>query len=176
MDGFWDGVHYYDSQHHAHVRVLGWNEKTQRGTFLQSFIDVPKAERITRNFIKEGADAIFPVAGHAGIGTARAVKIADSAGKHAKVEWSDTDGCFSAYRFCKYFLTSVTKAIHTAVKTIVLAAAHGHYRLEFTGTLAKLAPYHAFSSLIPAALYRALKIVKAKIESGQIVPATKGQF
>ena len=28
MDGFWDGVQYYNSQHHTHVQVLGWNEKT----------------------------------------------------------------------------------------------------------------------------------------------------
>ena len=62
----------------------------------------------------------------------------------------------------------------------MLAAAHGHFPAKYTGTLANagvaLAPYHSFNSLIPAALRSALKAVKAKIESGKIVPATKGQF
>jgi basic membrane protein A and related proteins len=74
----------------------------------------------------------------------------------------------------------VTKAITTEVKTIVLAAAHGHDPASYTGTLANggvaLAPYHSFNGKIPAALKTALKAVKAKIESGKIVPATKGQF
>ena len=29
MDGFWDGVQYYNQQNHKHVDVLGWNEKSQ---------------------------------------------------------------------------------------------------------------------------------------------------
>ena len=33
MDGFWDGVQYYNQQHHTHVKVLGWNEQTQSGEF-----------------------------------------------------------------------------------------------------------------------------------------------
>ena len=31
MDGFWDGVQYYNPKHHTNVKVLGWNEKTQNG-------------------------------------------------------------------------------------------------------------------------------------------------
>ena len=26
MDGYWDGVQYYNKQHHTNVQVLGWNE------------------------------------------------------------------------------------------------------------------------------------------------------
>ena len=40
MDGFWDGVQYYNSQHHTHVAVLGWNEKTQAGEFANSFTNL----------------------------------------------------------------------------------------------------------------------------------------
>ena len=32
MDGFWDGVQYYNTKHHTHVQVLGWNEQTQNGS------------------------------------------------------------------------------------------------------------------------------------------------
>ena len=31
MDGFWDGVQYYNKQHKTNVTVLGWNEQTQKG-------------------------------------------------------------------------------------------------------------------------------------------------
>ena len=180
MDGFWDGVQYYNSQHHAHVKVLGWNEKTQKGTFVGSFTNLSAGAKVARMFLREGADVIFPVAGGAGLGSAAAVGGADGTSKKDSVEWPDTDGCFSAAHFCKYFLTSVTKAITAEVKSIVLAAAHGHFPAKYTGTLANggvaLAPYHSFNALIPAALRSALKTVKAKIESGKIVPATKGQF
>ena len=31
MDGFWDGVQYYNSKHNTHVKVLGWSEPSQTG-------------------------------------------------------------------------------------------------------------------------------------------------
>ena len=31
MDGFWDGVQYYNRKHSTNVQVLGWNEQTQKG-------------------------------------------------------------------------------------------------------------------------------------------------
>ena len=38
-DGFWDGVQYYNTQHHTNVKVLGWNEQTQKGDFIGNFTD-----------------------------------------------------------------------------------------------------------------------------------------
>ena len=40
MDGFWDGVQYYNSQHHTNVKVLGWDEKTQTGEFTNDFTNL----------------------------------------------------------------------------------------------------------------------------------------
>jgi basic membrane protein A len=180
MDGFWDGVRYYDAQHHAHVKVLGWNEKTQRGTFLGSFFNTAPAAKLTRTFIKEGASTIFANAGEADLGTARAVRQADSAATKVSIEWSDDDGCVTETIFCRYTLTSVTKAIAPEVEAIALAAAHRHFPAEYVGTLANggvaLAPFRHFAHLIPAALMKAVKAVQAKIESGKIVPATKSSF
>jgi basic membrane protein A len=62
MDGFWDGVQYYNSQHHTHVTVLGWNEKSQSGQFTNSFTNLTMGQTVTQQFITEGADIIFPVA------------------------------------------------------------------------------------------------------------------
>ena len=79
MDGFWDGVQYYNQKHHKNVKVLGWNEKTQKGTFAGNFTDLGAGKRIANTFISEGADIIFPVAGGVGLGTAKAVQTADNA-------------------------------------------------------------------------------------------------
>src|SRR5579859_1904484 len=125
MDGFWDGVQYYNTQHHKNVQVLGWNEQTQKGSFTGDFTNQTKGQTTTQTFISEGADIIFPVAGQVGLGAAKAVQQADAAAGSQKVnmEWVDLDGCVSAPQYCKYFITSVEKGETLAVKTAVLAAA-----------------------------------------------------
>ena len=35
MDGFWDGVQYYNQQKGKNVQVLGWDETTQKGHVRQ---------------------------------------------------------------------------------------------------------------------------------------------
>ena len=42
-DGFWDGVWYYNKQHHVGVKVLGWSEQTQKGDFTDSFTSLSAA-------------------------------------------------------------------------------------------------------------------------------------
>jgi basic membrane protein A len=176
-DGFWDGVQYYNKQHHTHVQVLGWSEPSQNGTFAGSFTNVSAGQTIANTFITDGADIIFPVAGGVGLGTAKAVQTADSSGKHISMFWVDTDGCVSAATYCKYFVTSVEKGITASVKAAVLNAAKGHGGGSYIGTLANggavLAPYHDWASKVPASLQSELKTVQQDIISGKIVPVTK---
>jgi basic membrane protein A len=180
MDGFYDGVQYYNSQHHAHVQVLGWNEASQNGSFTGNFTDQTAGQQLTQTFITEGADIIFPVAGNVGLGAAKAVQNANAAAGSQKVNmmWVDTDGCISAPQYCKYFITSVEKGIQTAVKGAVINAAVGSFTGgNYIGTLANggvtLAPYHDFASKVPGALQSELATIKADIISGKIKPATK---
>src|SRR5262249_29005455 len=63
MDGFWDGVQAYNAKHHTNVQVLGWNEKTQKGSFTGNFTNTTLGRTTTATFISEGADIILPVAG-----------------------------------------------------------------------------------------------------------------
>src|SRR5580658_6221027 len=177
-DGFQDGVNYYNTQQHASVKVLGWDEQTQKGSFIGNFTDLGAGQALTNTFIGDGADVIFPVAGGVGLGTAKAVQTADSAGKSVSMEWVDTDGCISAAQYCQYMLTSVTKGITEAVKTAVLAAANGTFSGGvYIGTLSNggaiLSPYHDFASKIPSALQSEISTLTSEIESGKIVPATK---
>ena len=180
MDGFADGVQYYNTQHHTNVTVLGWNEQTQAGSFTNSFTDLTAGQTTTQQFIQEGADVIFPVAGGVGLGAAKAVQDYDTAQGSQKVNmmWVDTDGCVSAAQYCKYFITSVEKGIQSAVKAAVLSAASGTFKGgAYVGTLANggvgLAPFHDFASQIPASLQSELNTVKQDIINGTITPATK---
>jgi basic membrane protein A len=171
MDGFWEGVQYYNHKNHKNVQVLGWTEKNQKGgTFSQSFTDQNKGKQISQTLIGQGADVIFPVAGGAGLGAAAA---AQASGGKVSVEWVDTDGCVSVPQYCNVFLTSVTKGLTTSVQTYVNKVAQGSFPTgSYVGTLQNngtgLAPFHNFDSKVPAALKSQLDQVKSGIESGSI--------
>jgi basic membrane protein A len=180
MDGFADGVQYYNKKHSKNVKVLGWNEATQNGSFTGDFTNQTKGQQLTQTFITEGADIIFPVAGNVGLGAAKAVQDADNQAGSQKVNmmWVDTDGCISAPQYCKYFITSIQKGIVTAVKNAVTSTADGTFKGgNYIGTLQNggvaLAPFHDFDSKVPAALKSELQTVTQGIESGSISIATK---
>ena len=180
MDGYYDGVQYYNQKHGTHVQVLGWNEKTQKGSFTGDFTNQTKGQTLTQTFISEGADIIFPVAGNVGLGAAKAVQQADAAAGSQKVnmEWVDLDGCISAQNYCKYFITSVLKGETLAVKTSVLAAASGSFKGgDYIGTLANggvsLAPFHDWDSKVPASLKSELQQISKGIQDGSIQTPTK---
>jgi basic membrane protein A len=180
MDGYYDGVQYYNQKHGTHVQVLGWNEKTQKGSFTGDFTNQTKGQTLTQTFISEGADIIFPVAGNVGLGAAKAVQQADAAAGSQKVnmEWVDLDGCISAQNYCKYFISSVLKGETLAVKTAVLAAASGSFKGgNYVGTLANggvsLAPFHDWDSKVPASLKSELQQISKGIQNGSIQTPTK---
>jgi basic membrane protein A len=177
-DGFWDGAKYYDQQHHTSTTVLGWDETTQKGDFIGSFTEPGNGQTLTNTYIGENADVIFPVAGGDGLGTAKAIQTANASGKHALMEWVDTDGCVSAAQYCSIMLTSVTKGLAEAVKTAVLSAANGSFKGgTYVGTLtnggAVLSPYHQLANQVPASLQNEIKTLQTEIEQGKINPATK---
>ena len=169
MDGFWEGVQHYNQVKGANVQVLGWNEETQNGSFAESFTDQNKGKALTENFISQGADIIFPVAGGTGLGTAATAQASD--GK-VKTIWVDFDGCESAADYCDVFLTSVVKNIPDAVKDAVLRAADGEKGGSFSGTLENrgtfLAPYHEYEDQVDDALKEEVEKLADDIISGKI--------
>jgi len=177
MDGFYEGVKYYNQKHNASVQVLGWDEKTQKGQFAGSFTDQTKGSQIAKNFMNAGADVIYPVAGGTGLGSAAAVK---SAHNGTVVIWVDTDGCISAAQYCGVFLTTTFKGIQTAVKTAVENGSGGNFgTTDYVGTLANggtgLSPYHQFASKVPQALQAEVTQVGKDIQSGTIKIQSKSQ-
>jgi basic membrane protein A len=179
MDGFWEGVQYYNQQKGKTVKVLGWDEKNQKGgTFAQSFTDQNKGRSITQSFISQGADIIFPVAGGTGLGSGAA---AAASGGKVSVIWVDTDGCESAQQYCSVFLSSVVKGLATAVTSYANDVASGKKLggQSYIGTLANggtgLAPFHDFDSKVPANVKSELDSIKADIISGKIAITSPSQ-
>src|SRR5207248_1607761 len=73
MDGFAAGVLYYDRVHSTRVRLLGWHPKTRTGTFVSNdpgdfnaFGDRTTPYQLTKAFIANGADVVFPADGPLG--------------------------------------------------------------------------------------------------------------
>ena len=180
MDGYAAGVYYYNKQHNAHVKVLGWNPATKQGAFAGDFTSQDKGKNITNTLIQQGADVIFPVAGNVGLGAAAAVQATSGS---VTMEWVDTDGCISAPQYCSIFLTSVNKGIATSVEAAVKQAASGSFQGgNYEGTLANggvaLAPYHDFDSKIPSSLKSEIDQIKQGIIGGSISvdPKTWAQY
>ncbi|NHN56546.1 BMP family ABC transporter substrate-binding protein [Calidifontibacter sp. DB0510] len=178
MDGFWEGVQYYNKAKGKNVKVLGWDEKNQKGgTFASSFTDQNKGKSITQSMQSQGADIVFPVAGGAGVGAGAA---AAAAGGKLNLIWVDTDGCTSAAQYCKYFISSATKNLSGGVETYLKAASSGNFPTgNYIGDLKNggvgLAPYNQFDSKVPDALKKEVDQVKADIISGKITITSPSQ-
>ncbi|NYF56821.1 basic membrane protein A [Micromonospora purpureochromogenes] len=178
MDGFADGVAYYNKAKSKNVQVLGWDKATQKGSFTNDFVKQDEGKKVSDTLVAQGADIIMPVAGGAGLGTTAA---AQASGGKFSVVWVDVDGCESTPN-CGVLLTTVVKNIPDAVKEAVLKAAGGE-KLQakpgFVGNLANngvsIAPYHDFESKVPAELKAEVDKIKADIAAGTITVTSKAQ-
>lgn len=171
MDGFSDGIAYYNDQKGTDVKLLGWDKDAQTGNFAGSFDDINQGKVITEGFIDQNADIILPVAGPLFKGTAQA--ITDS-GKDVAIVGVDSDLFLTAPEFDALYLTSVMKSMTDATKTIITGAAEGDFSADpYVGTLenegVSLAPLHDWESKVDPALLTEIDDIKAQIISGDIV-------
>jgi len=180
MDGFAQGVDYYNKQKNTQVQVLGWDAAKQDGQFVPGdspFENVKGGQQTAQGLVSQGADIVFPVAGPAGEGALQAAK---SSGGKVNAIWVDTDGCVSAETYCSNIVTSVYKGMDVAVLEAIKAAKDGNFdNKPYVGTLDNkgtgLAPYHDFDSKIPADLKAEVDALKNDIVSGKIKIESKSQ-
>jgi basic membrane protein A and related proteins len=177
MDGFSQGVDYYNKQKGTDVQLLGWDAAKQDGQFTGDFEDIKGGQRTAQGLISQGADIVFPVAGPAGLGALQAVK---ASGGKVNAVWVDTDGCVSAETYCPNIITSVEKVMDVAVADAIKSAQDGSFSNKpYVGTLendgTSLAPFHDFDSKVPAELKSELDALKADIISGKITIESKSQ-
>jgi basic membrane protein A len=169
MDGFWEGVQYYNQKKGKSVQVLGWSETSQSGVFAGSFTDQSQGQQLATNFIQQGADVVFPVAGGTGLGSAGA---AQSSGK-AVVIWVDTDGVTSAPQYAGVFLSTAFKNVGASVQKAVDDSSGGTFATkDYIGDLSNggvgLSPFHSFDSKIDAGLKSELTQIQKDIIAGTI--------
>lgn len=168
MNGFVAGVNYYNTLNHAHVKLIGYNAVTHSGEFMQSFSNTSANTQITDSELAQGADVIY------GVGlpntTAEAVK---KYGHGAAAIGVDTDGCISYASLCPEFLTSVEKNITPTLYRVLESDVKGNFDAGiFNGTLRNngvgLAPYHDWSSRVPAAAQAEVATLEKEILHGKI--------
>ena len=173
MDGFADGVKYYNEKQGKAVQLLGWDKATQQGSFANTFEIIQEGTKITNNLISEGADVVMPVAGPLGKGAGDAILAANKTGKDVKLVWVDSDGFLTAPTYKGILLTSVVKTMGEAVETVVKEDLDGKFdptpyigTLENTGVA--LAPFHDLDSAVSADTKTQLEDIKKGIMDGSI--------
>ncbi len=177
MDGYWEGVQYYNQENGTDVQVLGWDmNQPGGGSFAGGFEDQAKGQQLARNFIQQGADIVFPVAGPVGLGAAQE---AQTTGK-ASIIWVDSDGYVSVPQFKGVMLTSVLKKIDIAVTNTIGLAVNDQWTGEdYIGTLENdgtgIAPFHDFEDKVPQELKDQIEQVKQGIIDGSIPVTSKNQ-
>ncbi len=167
MDGFLEGVNYYNDQNGTSVEVLGWDGTT--GTFAGNFENLDDGKNIASSFADEGADIVFPVAGPVGLGSSA---FATETGG-IRIIGVDTDLFVSNPTDGPVYLTSVLKkideAVYASVESIVVNGENGG---SYLGTLendgAGIAPYHDQEGDVPAELQTQVTDLIAAIIAGDV--------
>ncbi|WP_123507304.1 BMP family protein [Frondihabitans sp. PhB188] len=170
MDGFADGVAYYNEQKSKNVKVVGWDVDKQKGVFTGGFEAGTAAKQSAQTLIDQDADVIMPVGGPIYQSAAQAVKDAD---KGIVLVGVDSDTYETDPSNKALFLTSVEKGIKPATEAVIESAAKGDFSsTPYVGTLKNdgvgLAPFHDYADKIPSTLEGELKTIKAGIIDGSI--------
>lgn len=170
MDGFADGVAYYNEQKGADVKVVGWDVDAQTGSFTGGFEANDTAKQLANTLITQNADVLLPVGGPIFISAIEA--IADS-GKDIAMIGVDADLYETADSGQELFLTSILKQMKAGVNDVVLQAGQGEFdATPYVGTLENdgvgIAPFHDFESKVDPALQSELDAIKAGIIDGSI--------
>ena len=171
MDGFVQGVDYYNDAKDADVEALGWSLDSQNGTFVRSdsspYEDASAGQAAAESLTDDGADVIMAVAGKSGEG---ALQLAESDGK-TKVIWTETDGCLTEADYCGQQLGSVVKVRGAAIYELIKTDQEGRSSSgAFTASLRNEATAFVPSSSADLAtdLSKELDDIAAKIVDGSI--------
>ncbi len=170
MDGFVDGVNYYNQQKGTSVKAIGWDVAGQTGVFTGGFAAGVEAKTAAQGLIDQGADVILPVGGPIFLSAGEAIR---DSGKEIALIGVDSDNYETATDLKDLFLTSVMKGVKAGVVDVVDSAAAGDFdATPFVGTLENdgvgIAPFHDFESKVSPDLQGELDTIKAGIIDGTI--------
>lgn len=170
MDGFVDGVNYYNTVKGTSVKALGWDVAAQDGSFTGGFDANDTAKSTAKNLIDQGVDVLLPVGGPIYISGAEAIK---DSGKDIALIGVDADVTQTDPSVAGILLTSIMKGMQVGVADVVKSTADGKFdNSPFVGTLANggvsIAPFHDFESKVDPGLKAELDALTADIVSGKV--------
>lgn len=168
MDGFKQGVDYYNEQKGTDVKVVGWDGED--GAFTGGFEANNVATQTANRLLEQNVDVILPVGGPIYQGALTA--IAD-AGREVALIGVDADFYETDPNTQDVVLTSILKNMDVSTYEAVMASGDGE--LDFTpyvGTLENegvgLAPFHNFEDKVSDTVADELEEIKAGIIDGSV--------
>ncbi len=168
MDGFKQGVEYYNETKGAEVEVKGWDGKD--GLFTGGFEANPTATQTAQQLLDQDVDVILPVGGpiYQGALTAIADSGADVALVGVDADFFETDPNTQDVVF-----TSILKNMKVSTYEAIMSAADDTFDFApYIGTLENdgvgIAPFHNFEGGISDTLQGELDEIKAGIVDGSI--------
>ena len=173
MDGFKQGVEYYNKVKGTKVEVLGaQGTDSSKWAATGDFNDQAKGKTLTEQFFAQGADIILPVAGPVGIGSGQATL--DHKGTYVIGVDSDWFGIPTHAAYKANILTSIEKKMAGAVESIIKDGLNkkftGGDANQYVGTLANggvmMAPQHDVA--YPKGIQAELDKLQADIIAGKI--------
>jgi basic membrane protein A len=170
MDGFKQGVDYYNQENSKDIKVVGWDGKN--GSFTGGFEANEKATNTAKQLIDQDADVLLPVGGPIYQGALTA--IADS-GKDIAMLGVDADLFETDPNTQDVVMTSVLKNMKVSTYEAIMSAESDADNFDFSpyvGTLENdgvgIAPFHNFESKVNPDLADKLDTIKQGIIDGSI--------
>ncbi len=170
LDGFVEGVNYYNEAKGTSVQALGWDVEGQTGAFTGGFAPGTEALTAAQGLIDQNADVLLPVGGPIYFSAAEAIR---DSGRDIALLGVDKDIFVSDPDLADLVLTSVLKNIGTAVYDVVSGAATGSFdNAPYVGTLENegvgLASFHDFEGAVDPELQAEIDAIVAGIIDGSI--------
>lgn len=170
MDGFAQGVAYWNEQKGDSVQVIGWDTAAQDGVFTGGFVADQSAINAAQGIVDQGVDVLLPVGGPIYQSAASVIR---ASGRDIAMLGVDADVFQTDPSVADLLLTSIRKGIDVGVYEAVLAAGNGEFdATPFVGTLENegvgLAPFHDFESKVSPDLQGELDAIQAGIIDGSI--------
>ncbi|MBY0687135.1 BMP family ABC transporter substrate-binding protein [Microbacterium marinilacus] len=168
MDGFRQGVEYWNEQKGEDVQVIGWDGED--GVFTGNFKAEPAAVNAAQGIIDQGVDVILPVGGPIYQSAASAIR---DSGRDIALVGTDADVYESDPSVADLLLTSIRKGMDVSVEETVLAAAAGDFdAAPYVGTLenggVSLASFHDYEDRVSDDVKAELEEITAGIIDGSI--------
>ncbi|WP_418277591.1 BMP family lipoprotein [Isoptericola jiangsuensis] len=169
MDGFKQGVEYYNEANDAEVEVIGY-EGGEEGAFTGDFVANETAKTTATNILDQGVDVILPVGGPI---YQSAIAAIEDSGRDVALIGVDADFYESDPTTQPYVLTSILKAMDLSTYEAVMASGQDSFDpTAYVGTLENegvgIAPLHDFESKVDPALWEETMALKDQIVSGEV--------